>query len=551
MSGPQTPPTDRDIALLGVLLLSVPTAGTLLLLVDLLLQPSAAPFLGAYSGRRLLALCAVAVLAIAEVACCRRLVLSEPVRMAGLARRVARAWGHPATAAIVTLVGVEGLLLLGGLVRLTHVTRGGAAFSLAVLAYVHAVAAFAGVLLLARSGLRALYARLRSAFAALGALTVAAAAALGLVSFTNRAVPQSLLGRAGGDAGRLASGNLRQGDPRAFWSEFERTQRSRWLPYAYFRTAPFDGRFHNVGPDGIRRTLPEPTPGAHPRVFVFGGSTVWGVGARDAETIPSHLSRLLRGSGRAVEVRNLGEGGYVSTQSLILFLRRLQLGDAPDVAVFYEGFNDVYSAVSSGYSGIPLYEANRARDFEMGQRRRERESRIASALVPLAFPMLWVGPGLPEAGETGPAATDLSLMAKSAAARDVVDLYLANLAAAQSLADAHGVKTVFAWQPHPYLGKPLTRFESEQARSFERYCPGLARALRDADSELRGRAAQGALPAAFLDLSRAFEGAPEPLYIDFCHLTEEGNARIAERLLPAVLERLPAEGSRGRGPALP
>jgi hypothetical protein len=30
------------------------------------------------------------------------------------------------------------------------------------------------------------------------------------------------------------------------------------------------------------------------------------------------------------------------------------------------------------------------------------------------------------------------------------------------------------------------------------------------------------------------------MYLDFCHLKEEGNERIAARLLPAVLERLPA-----------
>jgi lysophospholipase L1-like esterase len=264
------------------------------------------------------------------------------------------------------------------------------------------------------------------------------------------------------------------------------------------------------------------------------------VGARDEETIPSHLARLLRGSGRVVEVRNFGEGGYVSTQSLLLFLRRLQLGDTPDVAVFYEGFNDVYSAVSSGSSGIPLHEANRVRDFEMGQRMREREARVASALLPLAFPMPWVARARPDPRDAGGPGADLGLVAKSAGARDVVDLYLANLTAARVLADAHGVKTVFAWQPHPYVGKPLTSFEAEQARGFERYCPGLARTLRDADRELRARAAGGGLPVGFLDLSRAFEGTPEQMYIDFCHLKEEGNERIAARLLPAVLERLPA-----------
>jgi lysophospholipase L1-like esterase len=536
VSDPRAPLTDREISLFGALLLSVPTAGTLLLLLELLLRRSADPVLGIYSGRRLLLLGAVLALALLEIASCRRLLVGGPARGASLARRGVRALASPVVALLVAVLGLEVLLLLGGVARSAYLTQGGIVSSLAVLAYAHAVVAFVAALLLARSGLVALQRRLLGFLVVLGALMIGAAVLAVLVCVTNQAVPARLLSEV--RESRLASGNLRQGDPGAFWDEFERTQRSRWLPYTYFRTAPFAGRFHNVGPDGIRLTVPSPGPGAHPRVFVFGGSTVWGVGARDAETIPSHLARLLRGAGRSVEVRNFGEGGYVSTQSLILFLRRLELGDAPDVAVFYEGFNDVYSAVSGGRSGIPLYESNRERDFEAGQREREREGRLASALVPLALPLQWVGHGS-DTARGGPPAADPGLVAKSADARGVVDLYLANLAAARVLADAHGVRAIFVWQPHPYLGKALTRFEAEQVQGFERYCPGLTRALGDVDRELRGRAAAGAVPAGFLDLSRVFEGSAGPVYVDFCHLTERGNETVAERLLPVVLAALP------------
>ena len=79
---------------------------------------------------------------------------------------------------------------------------------------------------------------------------------------------------------------------------------------------------------------------------MFGGSAVWGVGAPDDETIPSHLAALLNGElGVDANVRNLGRRGYVFTQEVIYLMRELQAGRRPDIVVFYNGVNDA-AAVS-------------------------------------------------------------------------------------------------------------------------------------------------------------------------------------------------------------
>jgi hypothetical protein len=132
----------------------------------------------------------------------------------------------------------------------------------------------------------------------------------------------------------------------------------------------------------------------------------------------------------------------------------------------------------------------------------------------------------------------LGLVAEPATAKNIVDLYLANTASAQAMADVYQVKLIFAWQPNPYVGKSLSPFELEQTRSFERYCPGVAGMFAAVDAELRSRMDRSPVPG-FLDLSRVFEETTEPAYIDFCHLKETANEIIASRLLPAVRERLP------------
>ena len=62
--------------------------------------------------------------------------------------------------------------------------------------------------------------------------------------------------------------------------------------------------------DGKRVTwTPPPCSCRRVRVWVYGGSTTWGVGQRDGHTIPSELARAAWADGVALEVENRGVGG--------------------------------------------------------------------------------------------------------------------------------------------------------------------------------------------------------------------------------------------------
>jgi hypothetical protein len=125
-----------------------------------------------------------------------------------------------------------------------------------------------------------------------------------------------------------------------------------WLrPYAHeryleWRERPFHGRFVNVDANGFRLGLnqgPWPPDPAKFNVFVFGGSTTFGYGVTDSETIPSNLQQLLAAaSKRDVRVYNFGQGGYQSVPERILFERLLGLGYVPRAAVFIDGLNEFY-----------------------------------------------------------------------------------------------------------------------------------------------------------------------------------------------------------------
>ena len=125
--------------------------------------------------------------------------------------------------------------------------------------------------------------------------------------------------------------------------------------HVYWRRAPISGKYVNIDADGLRKTWNPPGLPEQPiRIFMFGGSTTWGTGSRDEYTIPSQLSKILaQRFGPRVEVVNYGEGGYVNTQELIRFLKEIERGNVPQIAIFYDGYNDVFSAFQNGIGGIP------------------------------------------------------------------------------------------------------------------------------------------------------------------------------------------------------
>src|SRR5262245_7502643 len=111
---------------------------------------------------------------------------------------------------------------------------------------------------------------------------------------------------------------------------------SRYFSYIGWRREPFQGRTITLtGPYSQRATVGTAHPGK-PSAYFFGGSTMWGTGADDANTIPSLITQL--GGFRA---ENFGESAWVAHQSLVLLMQLLQDGHRPNVVVFYDGVNEV------------------------------------------------------------------------------------------------------------------------------------------------------------------------------------------------------------------
>jgi len=140
----------------------------------------------------------------------------------------------------------------------------------------------------------------------------------------------------------------------------------RWEPHSYWRMRATTGLCVNVDADGLRRTAAQKAAAFDaPRIYCFGGSTMWGILVRDEHTIPSCLSKLLEEAGVSARVVNYGQVGYVSSQQVAAFVRCCVGGDAPDLAVFYSGVNDIAAVIQNGVVGTSMNEGNRIEEFNL------------------------------------------------------------------------------------------------------------------------------------------------------------------------------------------
>lgn len=311
-------------------------------------------------------------------------------------------------------------------------------------------------------------------------------------------------------------GEVNPARSRAYWVELGGL-RAQWLSYTYSRMSAHEGEFINIDRRGLRRTdNPSPDP-TLPEIFLFGGSTLWGEGSRDGYTIPSQLAAQLYEYGSPAVVTNFGQIAYVSTQDAILFQRQLALGDVPDVAIFYGGFNDIAAVtISDGAAGLPHNEVNRLRDLIAG-------NVLRSGRPVLREPSAALGDA------------DFSLVAlPNATPEQIAALYLANARLIRASAEAFGVRVIFVWQPALIFKQSLSTQEQLFADQNRQALPGFDDLYRATDAALRAQIAAEGLTDVVI-LSDLFADETGYIFYDRVHVIEDANTRIAAAVMAAMV----------------
>ena len=322
--------------------------------------------------------------------------------------------------------------------------------------------------------------------------------------------------------------------------------RSRYDPYRGWWLEPAATPYLNVDSAGLRRTVHPPGGAVRSRrLFLLGGSAMWGYYAPDSLTIPSlvaaglHARRL-----DDVEVVNLARPGLNLTQEAITLLLELRRGSIPDVAVFFGGFNDVAAAGRERQAGHVIGGSADARRWKLGGRGFWGELLGLGRHSRLVQHLAWKWEAI-RGGDRAPPDPE-------ALCRDVA-LYYRNMArGVEALGGEFGFTTFFVWQPLlATTRKPLTPFERSlgdqpwppvagwpETREMFRLCTAAV------DSAMEGGALQGYVP-----LHALFDQDSGSTFLDdLAHFTERGNARLADRIVELVAPVLEASRSEP-GPA--
>lgn len=304
------------------------------------------------------------------------------------------------------------------------------------------------------------------------------------------------------------------------------SEKDEYRQFALWKRARATGTFVNVDGEGIRMTPGARCVSGAYRVFMAGGSTMWGVGSPDSGTIPAQLQAALAArTTRPVCVVNLGEKGYTSMQELV-FLVRLRSDEVPDLLISYDGVNDVLVASDEGAAALHFNVRGLADKMEgvpPPLAARLRKSRFLSLLLP---PL-----GQPTDSSMVSGYRRLGLGADSLADR-VVARYLDRNRMMRALAREYGFDYAFFWQPVQLRTKKT--FIAEERLARRRAPQGLAELFDAVYSRVQVIAPR---EDHLYDISNVFDGESRFIYVDLLHVVPEGNAMIVARMLTVLDER--------------
>jgi hypothetical protein len=299
---------------------------------------------------------------------------------------------------------------------------------------------------------------------------------------------------------------------RRVFADFKKTV-EEYAPYVAWRRMPLASEHVNIDADGrrVHRAGRDAGPGA-PSIAFFGGSTLWGTGSSDDETIPAWFDRMSRGW----QVFNYGETGYTTRQALARLVNLVTTGRAPDVAVFYDGYNHIWThcnlAVTERLHGHML-EARLSRALTERPRFGYVFSEIVAPVRDFAIRVL---------GKRRFTRDRFACSSDPQRAEQVAETLVRLWEVAHALMAESGGRFHAFLQPLAYIG--AARIDHLKTRGEE-----AGDQFRAVYPLLHRRIAERGLPWV-TDLSRAFDGE-ELIFIDSAHVSPNGNRIIAQRML--------------------
>lgn len=310
-----------------------------------------------------------------------------------------------------------------------------------------------------------------------------------------------------------------------------------WNPYTIVSSAKgfHSGRQCNVNSAGF--IGPELKKEDTFRIFILGGSTVWGAGAtNENKTISAQLQKMLEEvSPGYFEVVNAGEVGYQSTQEFIR-TERMLLNYNPDAVIVLDGRNDIYYSYKLDWS--PELNHDSIDSFRKTQELSlngiiyhiERTVLYSKFLGKFSFMQLLTN--IYRAKKVSAHYTEGKVRPEA------MDDYASNLEAIVQITKSCGIRPILIFQPTlGYGNKHYSKYEQNivnQVNSASNWYDVLNAMMPLGEKKVLEIGRRYNISA--MSLVNIFDKYNQTIYVDSAHYTDFGNELIAKEMLNLLIK---------------
>ena len=291
--------------------------------------------------------------------------------------------------------------------------------------------------------------------------------------------------------------------------------------YYGWKKLAFKGETINLNKDGNRITPQDKNSDENSPIIAFiGGSTVWGYGVNDENTIPAWFAKL---SQKKYSLKNYGEFGYSAYQSYVYLQDRILHGETPNYVISYDGVNNTPAEITRYFSHAGedrMIQTLKGSDTDKNYKPYTFRGTIEFASSLKRYAKRYFGEG------DKPQIKVFNEKQNRRAAIELLETWLLT----KKLSESVGAKFICVLQPVAYWGNPDTKhiqehMENEPFKNGYEYYKYVF--------ELLETEKYSGLKNHFVDATKALDGQPE-VYMDYSHLLPEGNEIIARTLVKEV-----------------
>jgi hypothetical protein len=291
----------------------------------------------------------------------------------------------------------------------------------------------------------------------------------------------------------------------------------QYEPFVGWKSKPFNGKTTTISNEGERVHKAPVSNATNKRVVrFFGGSTMWGEGSDDDHTIPALFNSLKP----EYDVYNHGQLAYNTRQELDALISSYSKGERSDIVIFYDGVNEAAFLCPKEIEQLPAH--------RLVPMYREKLLTGTSSAVRTIGAKIFYENILKLVHEKtykpSPENSPYDCVSNPAKAEKIAEIMMRNWELANEIVTNRGGKFIAVLQPAAFIGKPRTDYialDQDLGKNFEVVY-----------RQIKNKIAERKHPWIY-DLSDRFDGN-DHIYIDFCHVSPNGNEIIAREIAKIV-----------------